>query len=133
MGYSLFDSDLYLHLPVYKVSDQAATTEASDNRQGKGNGGKTQAHTSDENYSLETLTKDGDEGQDEHCVFLTPKLEAGSEIAALLGLVFGFERFGKLDTPLVLKFGHAEKGGTHDGDDEGCEDAERSFPDVFGA
>ena len=108
IGYSLFDPTLYLDLPVYEVSDQAATPKAGDNWQGKGNSRKTQAHTSDENYRLETFTKNGDEGQDEHCVFLTPELEADAEIAALLGLVLDFERFGELDPPLVLKFGDTE-------------------------
>ena len=45
----------------------------------------------------------------------------------------GFERLGELDTPLILKFGHAKKGSPHDGDDERCKDAERSLPDVLSA
>lgn len=122
-----------LDSPVDEVSDQAATPKASDHWQGKGDGGKIQAHTSDENYSLETFTKKGDEGQDEQCVLLTPELETGSESTTLLGAVLALEGFGELDTPLVLKFGHAKKGGPHDGDDEGCEDAEGSRPDVLGA
>ena len=60
-------------------------------------------------------------------------LEADLESTTLLGGVFNLERFRELDTPLVLKFGHAEKGSTHDGYDEGCKDAERSLPDVLGA
>ena len=120
-------------MPVDEVSDQAARSETSDHWQGKRDSRKTQAHTSDEHYSLETFTKNGDERQDEHCVLFTPELEAGSEATTLLGTVLDLERFGELDPPLVLKFGHAEEGSTHDGDDEGCEDAEGSLPDVFGA
>lgn len=51
----------------------------------------------------------------------------------MLGAVFDFERFGELDTPLVLKLGYAEKGCTHDGDDKRSKDAERPLPDVFSA
>ncbi len=127
------DPRLCLDLPVDEVSDQAATSEASDHWQRKGDSRKTQAHASDENHSLKTFAKNGNERQDEHCVFFAPELEADSESTPLLGTVLGFERFGKLDAPLVLKFGHAKKGSTHDGDDDGCEDAERSLPDVLGA
>ena len=127
------DPALCADLPIDEVSDQATTSDASGHGQRKGGSRKIQAHASNEDHSLETFTKNGDEGQDEQRVLLTPELEAGSESATLLGAVFDFERFGELDTPLVLKFGHAEKGGTHDGDDEGCEDAERSLPNVLGA
>lgn len=129
----ILHSTLCVHLPVDEVSDQATTPEASDHGQGERDSRKTQAHTSNEDNSLEAFTENRDEGQEEECVFLAPKLKAGSESTALLGRVFDFERFCELDTPLVLKFRHAEKGSTHDGDDEGCEDAERSLPNVFGA
>lgn len=133
INYSLLDPKINMDLPVDEVSDQATTPDASDHRQGKGGSRKIQAHASNEDHSLETFTKNSDEGQHEQCVLFTPELEAGSESATWLGAVFDFERFGKLDAPFVLKFGHAEKCGTHDGDDEGCEDAERSLPDVLGA
>ena len=123
----------YSELPVYEVSDQAAARKTSDHSQGKRGGRKTQAHASNEYHSLEAFTKNSDEGQYEHCVLLAPELEAGSERATLFGAVFDFESFGELDTPLVLKFGHAEKGRTHDGDDEGGKEAESSLPDVFSA
>lgn len=133
ISYFLLNVTLCADLPIDEVSDQATRPDASDHWQGKGDSRKTQAHASNEDHSLETFTKNGDEGQDEQSVLLTPELEADSESATSLGAVLDFERFGELDTPLVLEFGHAEKGSTHDGDDEGCEDAERSLPDVLGA
>ena len=45
---------------------------------------------------------------------------------------FGFKSAGELQTPFGLHLGDAQEGGTHERDDDGSDQTEGTFPDVFG-
>lgn len=114
---------------VDQIADQTAGQQAGDGREGDGGCREPQTDASDEDDSLEAFAEDGDEGEDEHGVFLTEPLEAGGGGVGR-GPALGGQGPGQLDAPFLLELGDAEQGDAHDGDDQGGQQAEDALPDL---
>lgn len=115
------------NLLVEDVSDDGTGNQANDGRQGNGSRRSGERDTGNEDDSLDTLTEDGDEGKNEHGVLLKGSLEP-SLLASLERRIKGL---GELDTPLSLHLTNSEKSSSHDGNDDGGEEAESAFIVVF--
>ena len=105
---------------VQEVTDNAANNQANNGGQRDSAGGSGERDTSDEDDGLNTLTEDGDEGQEEHGVLLNE----ASEPTLGTGLEGRIEGLGELDAPLGLHLTDSEQSSSHDGNDEGGEETE---------
>lgn len=101
-------------LLVYKESNQTAAGKSSDYCQWKGCSRLTNADSSNEDYSFETLAKHSDEWQDEHGVLLAKVCDSRTKAGVLLHAIFSLERLCQLYTPFVLKLGYTEQSSAHD-------------------
>jgi len=94
-------------------------------------------YSSDEDNSLDTFSKDGDERQQEQRPLSIPSLLLG--VSSLLSVLLQqsgrgdlvVESLSQLDTPLDTGSVHLEKGKTHDVDQDGSDDAEDTFPQLL--
>ena len=120
----------HCNLLVDEKSNETTTEESHDHRKRKCTSRKSETDTSDEHNGFETLSKDGDERQDEHGVFLTRLFETAT--LAFHGFC-GFECLRQLHPPLVLELGNPEQSSAHQGDDDCCNESEDAFPDVLSA
>lgn len=107
--------------PVHDVADDATNNEANKDRQGDRGSGCRERNSGNKDNSLDTLTQNSDEGQEEHGVFFKKVGEATASRLVGDGRV---DSLGQLHAPLVLHFSNAEKGSAHDGDDDGSQQAE---------
>ncbi len=96
------------NLPIDEISNQTACCKAADHCEWKRSRRFPQTHASNENNSFDAFPKNCNERQYEHGILLAPSLEAGAPGSTLLGAVLGFEGFGELDTPLILKLRHSK-------------------------
>lgn len=105
---------------VQKVTDDTTDNQANNGGQRDGGRGGREGDTGDEDDGLDTLTEDGDEGQEEHGVLLNE----AAEPALGAGLERRIEGLGELDAPFGLHLTNAEESSSHDGNDEGGEETE---------
>lgn len=129
LGSAVFGRDYTdIIIPVNEVTAKRSSCQTSGYSQGERGCREGEADAADEDDCLQTLAKDGDEGQEEHGVLFGEALEPLAQFTALV--ILGFHGLGNLQAPFVLQLGHAQQSGTHDCDDDGCDQTKGTFPDV---
>lgn len=116
-------------LLVQQESDKCTSDQTNYDwkRYGRCRGGKR--YPSNEDYGFKTFSKNGDEWEHEHAVFLAPSLERSSSTAGCDGLFL--ESFGKFDAPFLLHLRDSQKGSAEDADNQSCEYSKGAFPIVL--
>ncbi|KAH3660318.1 hypothetical protein OGAPHI_006904 [Ogataea philodendri] len=106
-------------------SDTNTGNQTTNDWKREGRGWSTDTHTTDENDGFQTFSQTGDERKNEHGVFLdnVTKLEPFSLTSRRLN-----EGSGDLDSPFGLHLVNSQHGNTHDGNQNGCNQGENTFP-----
>ena len=113
---------------VDDVTDDETTDETDDDRDGDSFGLCVHGDTTDEDDSLETLTKDGDERKDEE----SPLSRAGLLVFGIeLALGRLLESSCELQAPLDTGAVHLEESNTHNVDDDRGNEREDTLPDLL--
>ncbi|RDW67574.1 hypothetical protein BP6252_08970 [Coleophoma cylindrospora] len=114
---------------VNQDANDAPSCNAGDGGQRNGTRGGADGHAADKHNALDAFPENGDEGQDEQRVALTPQLEALAQGAGVD--VADLEALEQLEAPFRLQLGDAQHGHAHNGDNHRRDHAEDTFPDVL--